>query len=84
MTELPKTENGNYSWVEYRRLVLSKIDSAEVDRKEIKSDIKEIKTEQIEIKLNIKGLQTKATIWGGVSGLIVGGVMTLIGWIFFQ
>ena len=83
MTEIPKQDNGNYSWVEYRRLVLSKINSAETDRKEIKKDVKEIKAEQVEIKLNIKGLQTKATIWGGFAGFIVGGVITFIGWVFF-
>ncbi len=81
--DIPKKDDGRNDWVEYRRVVLSKIDSAEVDRKEIKSDIKEIKTEQIEIKLNIRGLQTKATIWGGVSGFIVGGAITVIGWLFF-
>ena len=80
---IPKKENGNNDWVEYRRVVLSKISSAEVDRKEMKADVKEIKEEQITIKLDIRGLQTKATIWGGIGGFIVGGVMTFIGWIFF-
>jgi len=76
MTDIPKSNNGNYSWIEYRRLVLSELG-------DLKSSVVKIEGEQVKIKLDIRGLQTKATIWGGISGLLVGGAITLIGWIFF-
>ena len=76
MTDIPKSDNGNYSWVEYRKLVLHELSTLAVS-------VEKIEDEQVKIKLDIRGLQTKATIWGGVSGFLVGGVITFIGWIFF-
>ena len=73
-TELPKKVNGNYDWIEYRKLVLSDIST-------LKVDVKEIKGEQIKIKLDLRELKTRATIWGGVGGFIVGLVVTIVGWV---
>ena len=74
MTSLPKKENGNYDWIEYRKLVLSDIST-------LKVDVKEIKGEQIKIKLDLRELKTRATIWGGVGGFIVGLIVAIIGWV---
>ena len=74
MTNLPKDRNGNYSWVEYRRLVLSEIST-------LKADVKSIRDDQVKIKLDIRELRTKATLWGGVAGFVVGLIITIVGWV---
>ena len=73
-TSLPKDGNGNYSWVEYRRLVLSEIST-------LKTDVKSIRNDQIKIKLDIRELRTKATVWGGIAGFVVGLIVTIVGWV---
>lgn len=74
MTPLPKKDNGNYDWIEYRQLVLSNIT-------DLKVDVKEIRGEQVKIKLDIREIKTKATLWGGVAGFIVGLCVTVVGWL---
>ena len=75
-SELPKDSNGNYSWVEYRRLVLSEIS-------DLKINVKAVREEQVKIKLDIRDLKTKSTVWGGIAGFVVGLIVTIVGWAFF-
>lgn len=74
MTSLPKDSNGNYSWVEYRRLVLQEI-------ADLKTCVKDIQDEQVNIRLDIKEIKTRSAIWGGVSGFLVGLAVTVVGWL---
>lgn len=71
MTDIPKSNNGNYSWVEYRQLVLSEISG-------LNSSVEKIRDDQVKIKLDIRGLQTKATVWGGIAGLVVSGIISIV------
>ena len=73
-TEIPKGDGGNYSWIEYRRLVLSELS-------DLKSSVAKIEDEQVKIKLDLRELKTRATIWGGVGGFIVGLIIAIIGWV---
>mgnify|MGYP000654044384 CR=1 FL=1 len=64
--ELPKAPNGyRHDWVEYRRVVLDKLDNLE-------TDVSTLATEQVNIRLDIRELKVRAAIWGGVSGGVFG------------
>jgi len=67
MSDLPK--NGDrYDWIVYRKLVLSKLDTIELD-------VSLLQEEQLKIRLDIRELKVRAAIWGGAAG----GVLSLIG-----
>jgi hypothetical protein len=61
---LPKNENGTNNWIEYRALVLDKLDNLDE-----RSD--GLLEEQIKIRLDIRELKVRAAVWGGVSGGLI-------------
>lgn len=68
MANIPVKSNGNNDWVEYRRVVLDKLDNLE-------TDVSTLATEQVNIRLDIRELRIRAALWGGAAG----GVLSLIG-----
>ena len=63
--DIPKHENGKNNWVEYRALVLDKLDNLDE-----RSD--GLLEEQIKIRLDIRELKIRAAVWGGVAGGLIG------------
>ena len=53
----------NGSWGEYQKLVLHEL-------KELRIEVKEIKSEQVEIRTSIAMLKFKASLAGGLAGFI--------------
>jgi len=64
---IPKKDNGNNDWIEYRKLVLDKLETLD--------DIAET---QVQIRLDVRELKVRAAIWGGVAALIVSSLLGVI------
>jgi len=62
--DIPKN-GAKYDWIEYRALVLDKLDNLD-ERADGLLD------EQIKIRLDIRELKVRAAIWGGVAGGLIG------------
>lgn len=58
-------------WNEYQKMVLS-------DLKEIKTMAKENANKINSLDRSIGQLEAKAAIWGGIAGLLIGGIITVI------
>lgn len=68
MTMAPSDRDGN-GWYEYKRLVMDKLEhleKAQIRHSEILNSI----------RTDIVTLKTKASIWGGVTGIFVSGILT--------
>ncbi len=62
--DIPKN-GAKYDWIEYRALVLDKLDNLD-ERADGLLD------EQIKIRLDIRELKVRAAVWGGVAGGLIG------------
>ncbi len=59
-------------WKEWKNLVLVKINSTE-------ASVNELRTKDIpDIKIEIASLKTKARLWGGIAGMLFGGILTIV------
>jgi hypothetical protein len=68
---IPQNENGTNNWVEYRALVLDKLDNLDE-----RAD--GLLAEQIHIRLDIRELKVRAALWGGLAGGLLGIVGILL------
>ena len=67
MTPIPKKENGNNDWIEYRQLVLDKL-----------SKLDDIAETQVGIRLDVRELKVRAALWGGITAMIVSSLIGAI------
>jgi hypothetical protein len=65
------SSNDSNGWIEYKRLVMDKLEHLE------KAQIKHSEI-LASIRTDIVTLKTKASIWGGVTGVLVSGIFTFL------
>lgn len=70
----------DHDWSSYSKLVLTKIEELSLDHKALSREVIDLRL-SLKDELNtvcneLSSLKTKAAIWGGIAGTILGGVIS--------
>ena len=61
--------------------IVTRLDNNDYDHAEIKGLLKDVTKFQIVCNEKIIALETRAKVWGGIAGVIMGGIISAIGWV---
>lgn len=79
MNERASDQKHTDDWNEYRRAILGQLDEISNDIENVNQKVDNIRTvDLVQIRIDIALLKFQAAMWGALSGLVVGSIITLV------